>query len=273
MATGGTGQDGTDVVGRRVTAYLLVDWLFGAIVGWVLVWGWYNSTVEPVVRCDQFSQCFETGETFLPDEHRAEFQRRAAGVIGIAVANMVVLQGLTGATVGKFVCGIRTVREDTYGPPGLVRAFFRTLFLPIDVLVIGVVFSMLPSPYNKRIGDRFAATRVVSASWLNSPPDPNAPRRATRIAPQYQPGYVPTAMPTPGGPGAAAPAAPATPAAPVARPSSRPPGFGPAPSAPPAPTTPAAPSPRPPGFGPAPSVPSVPPMPPAPPGDEDRSNG
>ncbi|MEO6317573.1 MAG: RDD family protein [Acidimicrobiales bacterium] len=91
---------------------------------------------------------------------------------GGTLALLVVLQGLTGWTVGKLITGIRTVREDGR-PPGLVKALVRWLlwivdgfpyFLPLVGFIVG-----LTTVGHRRVGDMVAKTFVVRASAAGSP--------------------------------------------------------------------------------------------------------
>ena len=50
---------------------------------------------------------------------------------GGTILHLVVVQGLTGRTLGKLLTGIRTVREDGR-PPGLVKAFLRWIMWVAD---------------------------------------------------------------------------------------------------------------------------------------------
>ncbi len=94
------------------------------------------------------------------------FDPICAVFLAIIVLYFVVLEGLLGATLGKWVAGIRVVRLDR-GKPGLVRSLGRNLLRMVDGLpafnIIGVVL-ILRSPEKARFGDRWAGTRVVHAS-------------------------------------------------------------------------------------------------------------
>lgn len=75
----------------------------------------------------------------------------------------VVLEGLAGATLGKWALGLRVV--DTEGSrPGLRRGFVRNLLRLVDGLpafsLLGILL-ILRSPERARFGDRVAGTRVV----------------------------------------------------------------------------------------------------------------
>ena len=75
----------------------------------------------------------------------------------------VALEGMAGATLGKWAVGLRVVRTGG-GRPGLTRAFLRNLLRLVDGLpafsILGVVL-ILSSEERARFGDRIAGTRVV----------------------------------------------------------------------------------------------------------------
>jgi uncharacterized RDD family membrane protein YckC len=77
--------------------------------------------------------------------------------------NWVLLQGLTGFSVGKLVAGIRVVnhRGDS---PGLAAAGIRTLPLIIEQWGIVGLLAAYRSPSRQRFGDRWAQTFVIRAT-------------------------------------------------------------------------------------------------------------
>ena len=85
--------------------------------------------------------------------------------------NSVLLQGATGATVGKFITGARVVRPDGR-PPGAWKALGRTLMLVIDtislILPLGLWVAMF-SRGHQRLGDMTAGTYVVKARYAGRP--------------------------------------------------------------------------------------------------------
>ncbi|GIF26921.1 putative RDD family membrane protein YckC [Actinoplanes tereljensis] len=75
----------------------------------------------------------------------------------------VLLEGLTGRTVGKLITGIRVVDAETGRRPGLLSGFVRTLLRIIDgfagyLLALIVVIN---SKNRRRLGDMAAKTLVV----------------------------------------------------------------------------------------------------------------
>ncbi|HKT00017.1 MAG TPA: RDD family protein [Rugosimonospora sp.] len=83
----------------------------------------------------------------------------------VVVLYYVLLEGLTGRTVGKFVTGIRVIDEATGRPPGAGKAFVRTLLRLIDGIfgyLVGFVI-VIASEKRRRLGDMVARTLVVRA--------------------------------------------------------------------------------------------------------------
>ncbi len=81
----------------------------------------------------------------------------------IVVFYYILLEGYLGQTVGKMVLGIKVVREDNGGVPGVGRATIRKLLRIIDGLFSYLVafITVLISGKNQRLGDMAAHTLVV----------------------------------------------------------------------------------------------------------------
>ena len=82
----------------------------------------------------------------------------------VIVFYFVLLEGLAGATVGKWLVGIR-VADLSGKKPGIRRSLIRNVLRIVDSLpalnVLGVVL-ILKSDENARFGDRIAETRVIA---------------------------------------------------------------------------------------------------------------
>jgi uncharacterized RDD family membrane protein YckC len=109
------------------------------------------------------------GATFLVD-------------FGFVVLYFGVVAGLTGATLGKALVGIRVVKEDG-SIAGIPRSLLRGLLWFIDIFVVGLVL-MLTQRGHRRLGDMAAGTYVVSKNAVGSPIVLPAPQGAY----PYQPG-------------------------------------------------------------------------------------
>jgi uncharacterized RDD family membrane protein YckC len=83
----------------------------------------------------------------------------------------VLLEGLAGATFGKWVLGLRVVRTDGGGAVGLARSGVRNILRLVDGLpalnIVGVIL-ILSSAERARFGDLVARTRVVQVWWRGS---------------------------------------------------------------------------------------------------------
>jgi len=91
----------------------------------------------------------------------------AAGFLLSALGGLAyhtIAEGLGGASIGKLVCGLRTIGADGR-PCSIAGAFKRSLAFYVDGFVFGLVAysAMSSSPLNQRIGDRWGHTAVVRA--------------------------------------------------------------------------------------------------------------
>jgi uncharacterized RDD family membrane protein YckC len=81
---------------------------------------------------------------------------------------MVLLEGLLGTTLGKWLLGLRVVGLDGRRP-GLWKSFIRNFLRFVDSLptlnILGVIL-ILKSSEKARFGDRVAGTRVIIARHL-----------------------------------------------------------------------------------------------------------
>lgn len=75
----------------------------------------------------------------------------------------MLLEGLAGMTVGKWIMGLRVIAAGDGGRPGLPRGFLRNLLRVVDGLpalnILGIVL-ILRSKQRARFGDHYAGTRV-----------------------------------------------------------------------------------------------------------------
>ncbi len=81
----------------------------------------------------------------------------------VMILYFILLEELLGATLGKWVMGLRVVRVDG-GKPGLLRSAARNLLRVVDGLptlnLIGIVLILI-SAERARFGDLAAGTRVI----------------------------------------------------------------------------------------------------------------
>jgi uncharacterized RDD family membrane protein YckC len=220
-----TRTDPTAVLGRRTGAYV-VDWLVLAALPIAIFFATADpSRWEAPVTCDQIeaSPTYDMGGrtciddwdiTIGDDEYSAVTFRTIAPILagGIALVYLVVvqwiIQGLTGATLGKALFGIRTVDPQGRGP-GIGKQFLRGLLwiVPdgiISCFGIPVVAALTAglSRGHRRVGDMVAGTYVVRAADRGRPVI--LPERTTGPAPApgvgpSQPGEAPYQPPPAGG--------------------------------------------------------------------------
>ena len=85
------------------------------------------------------------------------------GFLGIMLLYFAVLEGLTGATFGKWALGLRVERVGG-GRPGLRKGLLRNVLRVVDGLpalhILGIVL-IASSGEKARFGDRIAGTRVI----------------------------------------------------------------------------------------------------------------
>jgi len=123
------------VTGRRVVATLIDGLVFGV-----------------------FNQPIESGSSGFT--LRGSLWLTAAGVL-----YYVLLEGIFGRTVGKFVTGIRVIDAETGRRPGLLSAFVRTLLRLVDGFAgyLVALIVVVNSDRRRRLGDMAAKTLVVRA--------------------------------------------------------------------------------------------------------------
>ncbi len=184
MTAFGVGADPTDVMGRRVGAYV-IDTLLALIIVMAIALPAFLSAADEVNTggrssfCTSYNDhhsggfCLATGDTayVLTGPERAGLGRIFYGAtIGWTLLNAIVLQGLTGGTVGKLLLGLRVVRADGQRA-GIGWCALRTvLLLSVDALcfVIGLVVA-LSSVGHRRVGDMAASTFVVPKTYVGQP--------------------------------------------------------------------------------------------------------
>ena len=88
-----------------------------------------------------------------------------AALISVALylGYYVLMEGYLGQTVGKMLLGIKVIREDDGGVPGVKAAAIRTVLRIVDGFFSYLVafVAVLASRKNQRLGDMAAHTLVV----------------------------------------------------------------------------------------------------------------
>lgn len=221
------GPDPTAVMGRRTLAWVADLLLYAGVVAAGFASMAEYTDVPPGVADEDACALLEAqngelpggcialdGTLYLLDTSEAGAQT----LISLGwLALFIVLQGLTGASPGKLLFGLRVV--DRYGARcGIGKSLGRTLMWAIDaapwlVPVVGPI-AAFTSTGHRRVGDLAAGTYVVTSSAVGSPVMPGT------AAPP--PGQTPWGAPPPDW--AAAPTGP-----PTAAPSPGPPASAPEP--------------------------------------------
>lgn len=202
-------RDPTDVMGRRAVEYL-IDVGIGLAISAGLFFAFVDQTSA---SCDLFGAnvYFELNDTcyMLAGDDYWLYQ---GILLGYWVVNWVILQGLLGASVGKFIVGVRVVRPDG-DPMGILRALGRWIVTIVDAfpwcIPMLTGFLVANSSWgHQRIADKAMGTFVVSKEFAGSPIN-LPPKAAAVMTPYATPGQAPYAAPgQPPGYGMAAPGQP-----------------------------------------------------------------
>ena len=177
----------TDVSGLRIGAWLIdllvyiaLLFAFTAITGGATIeTREFLNAEQTEIFCDAWNGvndgfCIQ-GQT--NDEYTAITVEGAFGGLGFWALHLIgysLLQGLTGASVGKLVVGLRVVTESGQ-VAGIGRSFVRTLAWIIDALTCGLPIiggvMMVSSKQHRRVGDMIAGTFVVKKGSVGIPID------------------------------------------------------------------------------------------------------
>ena len=214
-------RDPTSVMGRRIIAYVIDATLafaivviaFFALADSVEVPAFIDNACDIAELDDNVTSCFQIGDTvYLLEGADVAFVWLAG--FGMGALNSVLLQGATGASVGKQATALRVVNASGQ-VCGLGRALVRWLLLIVDAyfcFLIGLITAFV-SKGHQRVGDMVAKTYVVSARDMGVPPVPPVDAMyagyATAPAPTPQAGWTPPGgWAPPPGPGAPPPPPP-----------------------------------------------------------------
>jgi hypothetical protein len=197
---------------RRYGAYI-IDTLLSVVIVLFAIGGFFalstTRTVEDAnTYCDSAVNpthpivCFYENDTqvrVLQGGQLAELIIVGGALGALVAANQWVLQGITGATVGKHMLGLRVVKPDGT-KVGFWANALRTLLLFVDAACYGIpgIISVSVTHPHRRIGDMAANTYVVPLDALGTPV-PTSQQLAYGAQPYgYQPyGYGATPPPPP----------------------------------------------------------------------------
>lgn len=204
--------DPTSVVGRRVAAFLIDAIIFNVLMSIVLFVALSPDTVSGNV-CEDFDGATENINLFFDGSSLCFYDGSnsqiwdvtgpgALAIYGLPTLYVIlafwVLQGLTGASPGKFAVGLRVVKADGRAC-GVGRAALRNLLFVVDALpycipyLVGFLMILFQRQH-RRIGDLAAGTWVIRSSSLGMPMAASA-----GAAPGGWSGTAPGAPPTAGG--------------------------------------------------------------------------
>lgn len=165
-------NDPTQVVLRRTVAYVLDAFL---IAGILLVVIWITGDVKRSTSgcpdpLPKGKSCLGYGDQAFIVNDRA-FVWFAISLVTLFVLVFVVTQGITGASPGKSVLGIKVVRADG-SRPGWKRSLLRAVCWGVDGLLLllpTALWFALFTPRHRRIGDYAAQTYVVRSGAAGRP--------------------------------------------------------------------------------------------------------
>jgi uncharacterized RDD family membrane protein YckC len=233
-----TTLDPTNVMGRRIGAFIIdvvVPSVIALAIGWSIFVG--SATKITGVSSDYctfanrplHTACFQVGnDAYVGTSADARHAFTVAGLVYlIGALNLFVVQGISGAAVGKHIFGLRVIRAD-----GSLVGFgwnaLRTVLLVVDeffCFLVGLITASVTHPH-RRVGDFAAGSFVVAKQAVGTPmlgampvayppawtpPPVGQPWGAPQPAGQQQWGAPPATAPQP----AATPSAWGTPAAAV----------------------------------------------------------
>jgi uncharacterized RDD family membrane protein YckC len=175
------GSDPTDVRGRRIGA-VFID-VAVLLIPIILINFAFLEKRSDLPSCEQvdgtLKSCFQLGDNYYVATDGRVLASQAVGAL-LGIAYFVVLQGLTGWTVGKKLVGIRVVNA-AGAICGLGKAFVRYLpflipalipavgpFLGI-LIVIAEFILILAHARRQRIGDLIAKTFVIRQDAVGWP--------------------------------------------------------------------------------------------------------
>lgn len=182
-------SDPTNVIFRRVVAFIIDSIAILAIDVGIFFLLAKKTSEKPTASV--------TVDIYSGDTHYVLSGGKAglfyAITVGVGLIYFVVIQGRTGATLGKARLGIRVVVADG-GVPGMWRAFVRGFLWIIDGLffyLVGLITAIV-SKRHQRVGDMVASTYVVRRDAAGRP----VPVAGQPISPAAPP-TPPAAPPTP----------------------------------------------------------------------------
>jgi hypothetical protein len=207
--------DPTAVLGRRFAA-LAIDLVVLGIVGFILLGTakhqiYYDAPNDACARLQNrgSSICVQSGGHLYVWSRGAYVRAVLLGVLA-GFLDLVALQTLMGASIGKLFVGLRVI-EVNGNEARFLRMVGRWLFLIVDLgcFLVGLITTFVTHPH-RRVGDLVCGTYVVATSSVGLPVEVALyPAPAYGEPPVYAPGAYPAGWGGP--PGWNAPPTVATP--------------------------------------------------------------
>jgi len=168
--------DPTNVMGKRIVAYIFDAVLVGGVtIAFLALTKSHSYTGAPSNACNNIpdsnfsGQCVQLGSRVYTWDGSGLTLGYGIGIL-VGLLNGVVLTGITGASIGKMVMGLRVVNAQGE-KCGIGRAFVRWLLLIVDAFfcfLVGLLTASLTHPH-KRVGDMAAGTFVVGVASMGTP--------------------------------------------------------------------------------------------------------
>ena len=180
-------QDPTNVVGRRIGAYLIDVVLMGVVVAAIFFGSGANddirtrefgSSTEAEAFCDFYDDtvdgvCIHSESDVIVIDEGDVGKVVAATLVPtflVWLGNWWLLQGIAGGSVGKLLVGLRVVNYDGRRA-GIGRSALRTLLLIVDSACLWIpgLVAIFTTKGHRRIGDLAAKTLVVPKAYEGQP--------------------------------------------------------------------------------------------------------
>ena len=181
--TYGPPADSTSVVGRRIGAWFidLLIYIILVVAAVVLSGTWEAETVAVPGQtagenyCEQWNKDNNGFCGYSGDDEVVTVAYDQAFVVGAFLVNLVgyiIIQGITGGSLGKLAVGLRVV-DDQGKKAGIGRSAIRTLLWVVDAVtcgfpVLGGVL-MVSTKGHRRVGDMAAGTYVIDRHQVGRP--------------------------------------------------------------------------------------------------------
>lgn len=160
--------DPTAVVGRRIVA-AIIDLVIGVVIFSAVFLAMADSGPSELIACGDVQDlgespviCYDLGSDIYATEGGDSLLVIGVG-FAAGIANHVLLQGATGASIGKMLLGLRVINEQTRGLAGMGKCLVRWIVGLLDVsccFLIGLIL-VATTDRHRRLGDMAAKTLVV----------------------------------------------------------------------------------------------------------------